>query len=186
MLTILQQPQHLPSTAPGGFLSDSRADRALTERLKHDLEQAGHACGLDTTDMPGGEVWIKAIADGLERAYAFVPLVTEAAIRREWVGLEFLQAKQLGNTIILLQVGSSLLPWHMVDRQAIPIEPDYQAGLSRLLASLSNNPVHPLDTHRIQQWQAEMACLRRLLLGEFGAHLQLLLKTHRGCRCWMA
>ncbi len=171
MVTVLQQPpRHSPSTGPVVFLSYSRADRALADRLLADLEQAGHACWLDTTDIPGGEVWIKAIADGLERAYAVVTVVTEAANRSEWVRLEFLHAKQLGKSIIPLQVEACLLPWYMADRQAIPIEPDYQAGLSRLLASL---PKPTLSTPaESQQRQAELVYLRRLQLGEL-VHTEL-------------
>ena len=172
MVTVLQQaPRHSPSTGPVVFLSYSRADRVLADRLLADLEQAGHACWLDTTDIPGGEVWIKAIADGLQRAYVVVTLVTEAANRSEWVRLEFLHAKQLGKTIIPLQVGACLLPWYMADRQAIPIEPDYQAGFSRLLASLPE-PITPSTSPESLQRQAELAYLRRLQLGEL-VHTEL-------------
>ena len=67
---VERPPRPAHATGPVVFLSYSRADRALGERLLTDLEQAGHAGWLDTTDIPGGEVWIKAIAEGLERAYS--------------------------------------------------------------------------------------------------------------------
>ncbi|MEI7867868.1 MAG: TIR domain-containing protein, partial [Candidatus Methylumidiphilus sp.] len=153
------------------FLSYSRADRAFADRLLDDLEQAGHPCWLDTTDIPGGEVWIAAIAEGLERAYAVVTLVTEAANRSEWVRLEFLHAKQLGKPIIPLLTKSCLLPWYMADRQSIPIEPDYDTGLGRLLASLTK-PIAPAMPAESQQRQAELAYLRRLQLGEL-VHTEL-------------
>ncbi|MFZ4702955.1 MAG: TIR domain-containing protein, partial [Candidatus Methylumidiphilus sp.] len=159
------------TTNPVVFLSYSRADRAFAERLLADLEQAGHPCWLDTTDIPGGEVWIKAIAEGLERAYAVVTVVTEAANRSEWVRLEFLHAKQLGKPIIPLLTKDCLLPWYMADRQAIPIEPDYDTGLSRLLASLPKPVITPTPTESKQR-QVELAYLRRLQLGEL-VHTEL-------------
>ena len=159
------------TTGPVVFLSYSRADRAFAERLLDDLEQAGHPCWLDTTDIPGGEVWIKAITEGLERAYAVVTLVTEAANRSEWVRLEFLHAKQLGKPIIPLLTKDCVLPWYMADRQAIPIEPDYDTGLSLLLASLPKPVITPTPTESKQR-QAELAYLRRLQLGEL-VHTEL-------------
>ncbi len=66
---------HRPCGLPELFAFDS----VLADRLAADLHHAGHACWLDTNDIPGGEVWLAAIADGIERAHAFVTLVTEAA-----------------------------------------------------------------------------------------------------------
>ncbi|MCX7110024.1 MAG: TIR domain-containing protein [Proteobacteria bacterium] len=159
------------TTGPVVFLSYSRTDRAIADRLLDDLEQAGHPCWLDTTDIPGGEVWIAAIASGLERAYAVVTVVTEAANRSEWVRLEFLHAKNLGKPIIPLQAEDCRLPWYMADRQAIPIEPDYGTGLSLLLASLPK-PATPSQPTESRQRQAELAYLRRLQLGEL-VHTEL-------------
>ena len=44
--------------------------------LAADLTAAGHACWLDTSDIPGGEAWATAIAEGIDQAYGFVTLVT--------------------------------------------------------------------------------------------------------------
>jgi hypothetical protein len=159
------------TTGPVVFLSYSRTDRAFAQRLRADLEQAGHPCWLDTTDIPGGEVWIAAIASGLERAYAVVTLVSESANRSEWVRLEFLHAKQLGKPVISLLTQDCRLPWYMADRQAIPIEPDYDAGLVRLLAALPK-PATASPPTASKQRQAELAYLHRLQLGEL-VHTQL-------------
>ena len=83
------------------FISYSRSDRQIADRLVADLQHAGHACWLDTSDIPGGEIWLAAIADGIERAHAFVNLVSTAANANanDWVRLEYLQARKRGKPI---------------------------------------------------------------------------------------
>jgi formylglycine-generating enzyme required for sulfatase activity len=171
MVTVLQQPpRHSPSTGPVVFLSYSRADRALADRLLADLEQAGHACWLDTTDIPGGEVWEKAIVDGITRAYAVITLVSEAANQSKWVRIEFLYSDDLGKPIIPLLSEDCKLPIRLIDRQAISIYQDYDAGLKSLLSCLPRpSSSTPTET---QQRQAELAYLRRLQLGEL-VHTEL-------------
>ena len=89
------------SRGPVVFISYSRSDRQLADRLVADLQLAGHACWLDTSDIPGGEIWLAAIADGIERAHAFVNLVSTAANANanDWVRLEYLQARKRGKPI---------------------------------------------------------------------------------------
>ena len=172
MVTVLQQPpRHSPSTGPVVFLSYSRADRALADRLLADLEQVGHACWLDTTDIPGGEVWEKAIVDGITRAYAVICLMSEAANSNKWVRCEYYYAEKLGKPIIPLLGEECELPIRMMDCQAIPIYRDYAAGFSRLLASLPK-PITLSTPTESQQRQAELAYLRRLQLGEL-VHTEL-------------
>jgi len=165
--TTEPQPRRPAAAGPVVFLSYARPDRALADRLLADLERAGHSCWLDTSDIPGGEDWIAAIADGLGRAYAVLTLVTEAANRSDWVRREFLYAERLGKPVIPLMAGDCPLPWYMIDRQAIPLDPDYLRGL---LAALPKPATTPTRTDGPRQ--AELAYLRRLLLGEL-VHTEL-------------
>ena len=154
------------------FVSYSRADRVLADRLVADLEHAGHSCWLDTSDIPGGEVWLAAIADGIERAYAFLSLVSTAANSSEWVRVEYLHAKKRGKPIVPLLAEDCEPPWYMADRQAIPVcDADYTEGLQRLLRSLPATPTaKPVSVGT--QREAELIYLRRLEVGEL-VHTQL-------------
>ncbi len=162
---------------PRVFISYSRSDRQIADRLFADLQQAGHACWLDTSDIPGGEVWLAAIADGIERAYAVVSLVSTAANTNDWVRLEYLQARKRGKPVFPLLTGDGEPPWYLADRQAIAIGgADYTTGVQRLFRSLPTPPAAnaadamraPAATPR----EAELAYLRRLQLGEL-VHIEL-------------
>jgi formylglycine-generating enzyme required for sulfatase activity len=150
------------------FISYSRSDRELADRLLADLMRAGHPCWLDTSDIPGGEVWLAAIADGIERAYAFVSMVSAASNASEWVRLEYLHAKRRGKPIVPLLAGDCEPPWYMADRQPISIrEADYAGGVQRLLRSLPAVPTAAqAPTAAGAQRAAELAYLHRLEVGE--------------------
>lgn len=167
-------PGRIAAAGPVVFVSYSRLDSAFADRLVADLERAGHACWLDTNDIPGGEVWLAAIADGIERAYAFLTLVTQAANHSEWVRLEFLHAMKQQKYVIPLLAGNEDPPWYMADRQSISLRPDdYGAGLAQLLGSLPSPPVAgPSRTARTDGRQAELSYLRHLQLGEL-VHTEL-------------
>ncbi|MBL8425746.1 MAG: SUMF1/EgtB/PvdO family nonheme iron enzyme [Candidatus Accumulibacter phosphatis] len=162
---------------PRVFISYSRSDRQVADRLFADLQQAGHACWLDTSDIPGGEVWLAAIADGIERAYAVVSLVSTAANTNDWVRLEYLQARKRGKPVFPLLTGDGEPPWYLADRQAIAIGgADYTTGVQRLLRSLPAPPAASaacaMRAPAATQREAELAYLRRLQLGEL-VHTEL-------------
>jgi formylglycine-generating enzyme required for sulfatase activity len=159
---------------PVVFISYSRSDRDLADRLVAALERAGHACWLDSSDIPGGEVWLAAIADGIERAYAVLSVVSAAANASDWVRLEYLHASKRGKPIVPLLADDCEPPWYMADRQPISIrDADYADGVQRLLRSL---PAAPAATQAPApagaQRAAELAYLRRLEVGEL-VHTEL-------------
>ncbi|HRD91074.1 MAG TPA: TIR domain-containing protein, partial [Accumulibacter sp.] len=159
------------------FISYSRGDRLTADRLVADLQRAGHACWLDTSDIPGGEVWLAAIAEGIERAHSFVSLVSAAANASEWVRLECLHARKRGKPIVPLLTGDCEPPWYLADRQPIAIGgADYEAGVQRLLRSLPALPAasaaSALSDPAAAQRATELAYLRRLQLGEL-VHTEL-------------
>jgi formylglycine-generating enzyme required for sulfatase activity len=156
------------SRGPVVFISYARSDRLIADRLIAALQREGHHCWLDTSDIPGGDVWIDAIADGIERAYAVVRLVSPASNASEWVRLECLHAKKRGKTIVPLLAGACELPWHMADLQPIPIcNADFADGVGRLLDSLPTPPAPlPSPLPALTQREKEVAYLHRLELGE--------------------
>lgn len=156
------------------FISYSRSDRQIADRLVADLRWAGHACWLDTSDIPGGEVWLAAIAEGIERAHAFVSLVSAAANASEWVRLECLHARKRSKPIVPLLTGDCEPPWYLADRQAIAIGgADYEAGVQHLLRSLPALPAaNAACAPAAAQRTAELAYLRRLQLAEL-VHTEL-------------
>ena len=89
------------------FISYARSDRQIAGRLVAELRRAGRDCWLDTSEITGGEVWEAAIAEGIERAYAVVTLVSAAANTSKWVRVEFLLAEKRGKPIVPLPVAKA-------------------------------------------------------------------------------
>ena len=154
------------NSLPSVFVSYARADSVLVERLVGDLEDRGHDCWVDTSDIPGGDIWLETIADGIENTDVFITLISEAANQSDYVSLEYLHAGKRGKARIPVLIDHSDLPWYMADRQAIPLRPDYTEGLNRLLADLSNRVPQISAKPEGDQRSLELAYLHRLQLGE--------------------
>lgn len=114
------------------FISYAREDANWASRLKTDLEQAGHTCWLDTSEILGGDEWVWSIATGIEKADAGVSLISDAAQHSDWMLKEFLFAKERDKPIIPLLIEDCPLPLHLVDRQGVPLYRDYQGGLNEM------------------------------------------------------
>jgi hypothetical protein len=118
------------------FISYACEDAPKAEGLKRDLEQAGYACWLDTSEILGGDEWVRSIAVGIEQADVCLSLVSDAAQQSKWVLKEFLFANQRNKPVIPLLLEAGELPLPMIDRQGVPLYRDYPAGFRKLLATL--------------------------------------------------
>ena len=121
---------------PTVFISYSHRDTAFAQRLIADLQAAGHPCWIDTTEIKGGDEWIKAITEGINNSYAFITVVSEPANGSTWVRREFLWAEYKKKAIFPLLATDCELQIYMMERQAIVMHADYPAGLRGLLAVL--------------------------------------------------
>src|SRR5262249_36827626 len=96
---------------PTVFISYARADAEVADQLIADLNANGHACWIDTASIKGGEVWIRAIADGIINSYALVPIITMKALESSWMRKEILWAQERKKLII---------PWILEDVKKEP------------------------------------------------------------------
>ncbi|HNM65818.1 MAG TPA: TIR domain-containing protein, partial [Accumulibacter sp.] len=60
-----------------------------------------------TREITGDGIWEAAIAEGIERAYAVVTLVSAVANTSKWVRVEFLLAEKRGKPIVPLPVAKA-------------------------------------------------------------------------------
>ncbi|MBS1790904.1 MAG: SUMF1/EgtB/PvdO family nonheme iron enzyme [Acidobacteria bacterium] len=155
---------------PTVFISYARTDKAHAERLIAALNASGHACWIDTSDIPGGEDWVKAIEAGVLNSYALVPVITSRSLNHKWVRREILWAekkqKQIVHWVWEDVLDDSIL---LVDCQAVTLfNTEFDVALSKLLKALPS----PSSQSRIQtvsgneQRDAELAYLDRLQLEE--------------------
>ncbi len=129
----------LDSAQSGGhiFLSYTRSDTIFAVRLKNDLEQRGHTVWIDTSSIRGGDDWIAAIEDGINRCYALITVVSTEANQSKWVRREFLFADNKDKRIIPVLAEDCDLRAHMVDLNALPGYTDhYDTLVEQLLAVL--------------------------------------------------
>lgn len=126
----------LDTRTPTVFISYSHRDTEFVQQLMDSLNAAGHACWVDTTDIKGGDEWIRAITEGINNSYAFISVVSEAANASKWVRREFLWAEDKEKPIFPVFAEECGLPIYMLDLQALPLHTTYDNELERLLTAL--------------------------------------------------
>src|SRR5262249_39777006 len=92
--------QNSPHAERRIFISYARADADFANQLVADLEIAGHDCWIDTRDIKAGEKWGDAIGEAIRDSYAFIPIITQAALESENVLDEIQVAKDNKREII--------------------------------------------------------------------------------------
>jgi hypothetical protein len=92
------------------FLSYSRKDSAMGDRIRTDLEAAGHNVWLDRDDIRGGEQWRTSIAEGIGKADRVVLLISPHSMASDNVGREVSLAEDLEKPIIPLLMEPSDIP----------------------------------------------------------------------------
>lgn len=168
------------------FITYSRQDTDFAKQLIADLEQAGHACWIDTTKIKGGDEWVDMIADAIRNSYALVVLVTKKSLNSLWVRKEILWAEQKQKLIvpmILEDVLNENRFFPLINFQGIKLfETGYELALGKLRESLPSAPsadplqiedapvpaIARIETRQLQgpSRKRELEYLERLLLEE--------------------
>ncbi len=142
------------------FLSYSRSDSATGDRLRADLEAAGHHVWLDRDDIRGGEQWRASIANGIAAADRILLLMSPASLQSENVAREVSIADDLNKPILPLVLEDSEVPaefqFLLAGVQTITFEGRaYKSALDELLRDLER-PTSPSqavsDPHESQAW----------------------------------
>ncbi len=131
----------------GIFVSYSRSDKLLVDRLVDDLRKAGHDIWVDKQSIEPGEKWWEAIFRGIDKAGAVIVCLSPEALESEWIRRELYVARGLGKFIIPVSVracGPQLaaqqdLAW-LQDLQIIDLEPDYHHAVDDLARALRTRP----------------------------------------------
>ncbi|MFN0112015.1 MAG: SUMF1/EgtB/PvdO family nonheme iron enzyme [Blastocatellia bacterium] len=162
---------------PTVFISYCREDKDHVQPLIDGLTAAGFACWIDTESIPGGEDWMKAIAEGIANSFAVVPVVTSNTLTSQFVLKEIVWAQKKKKRIVpwfLDNVVDDYFP--LVEYQGVPVfDSEYGLALSKLLKwlplptsslpDLASNGANSSDKARA----AELAYLDRLGLEELVA-----------------
>jgi TIR domain len=133
------------------FLSYSRDDSAMVDRLRTDLEAAGHGVWLDTDDIRGGERWRTSIAEGIRGADRVILLISSHSMTSENVSRELSVADDLEIPILPVRLETSEIPPEfqllLAGIQYIDFElQPYESALAELLRVLSGRGSPPSPT----------------------------------------
>ena len=130
------------------FLSYSRDNKPIADRLFHDLGRAGLEPWIDD-HIPSESRWNDVLKDRIAACDIFLLLASpEAANPSRFVVRELAEAERLGKKIVRALVADDglpvLAPWREI--QMVDLRGRYWTGLGRLLADLGGQAVaSPLD-----------------------------------------
>jgi hypothetical protein len=95
------------------FLSYSRRDAALADRLAEQIEQAGYPIWIDRVGIIGGEQWRAAIVAAIEAADVFIILLSPNSIQSTNVRKELDLAETAGIRILPITLAQVSIPAEM-------------------------------------------------------------------------
>ncbi|MDD5461925.1 MAG: toll/interleukin-1 receptor domain-containing protein [Methylococcales bacterium] len=95
------------------FLSYSRQDTAVVERVAEKIEQAGYPIWIDRSGIHGGEQWRNAIVDAIEAANVFIIFLSPNSVKSTNVRKELDLADTSKISIIPITIASITIPQQM-------------------------------------------------------------------------
>ena len=118
------------------FLSYTREDRGKADATRARLEDAGYTVWQDTTDVKGGENWLRKIDDAIDRCDAFVALISNAYRSSDWVETEYLAAKERRKLIVPLFIEDCRPPLWTLGYQCIDCTSGIESCVEDLIRAL--------------------------------------------------
>lgn len=163
---------------PHTYMSYARDDAEVVDLIAAELETRGHTVWRDTSDIGEGHDWGEAIESALASAYAVVVVVTEHAVKSEWVERE-VEIAHPRIPIVAVQWDNTDLPGHLADLPNVSFERVQEvSGIEQLqlYRDAMNELVQALDEARplrllLQKLDHPNASVREqsaIQLGELG------------------
>lgn len=118
------------------FLSYSRKDTNMMQRVRDDLLAAGIDVWTDEGIEPGTPLWKDAIEKAIEQAIILIVLLSPDSKQSLWVKRELEYAGVQGVKIIPLLVRgdeSTAIPFGLIGSQYVNISADYANGIQRVI-----------------------------------------------------
>lgn len=156
----VRRPHQAPSDRFRVFISYSRRESALADRLVHALEARGFAVTIDRRDLPFGEKWQAELAEYIRLCDTVVWLVSDASIRSKWVNWELDQVKNCNKRLIPLMAGDTprdQLPRDIGEIHILPAEGvfDIAHHLDALVSVLETDRPWLKEASRLQDRASE-------------------------------
>lgn len=118
------------------FISYSRSDSAVVDRLEADLQNNGYNTWVDRRKLVGGRRWRRDILASLSRAQLVIVVLSPSSVTSQAVKLEYTQALRSQRGIVPVMLSACEIPRELRDIQVISFTESYQGGLLDLLTAL--------------------------------------------------
>ncbi|MEZ4709939.1 MAG: SUMF1/EgtB/PvdO family nonheme iron enzyme [Caldilineaceae bacterium] len=131
--------RHSPPVTIDIFLSYSRQDAQIMQRIYADLRAAGFAVWIDEGLEPGTPHWQAAIEEAIRQARYMVVILTPSAKASPWVNNEIAYAQAHGRPVLpVLASGDfkDVAPLGLINVQHVDIRQDYGVVATSLLPAL--------------------------------------------------
>lgn len=134
------------------FISYSRKDSDVAERVEAALGRAGVKTWRDKGDIVAGENFVNRIGAGLSGSNTFVLLISRDAVNSEWVTSEYSTALVLsnepGNPLVIIPVlikdaTEEDIPSLLISTQSVDLrdESKFDDGIKELIQGVKREPV---------------------------------------------
>jgi DNA-binding response OmpR family regulator len=125
------------------FLSYSRSDTPVMQRLRDDLRAATLSVWVDEESLePGTQAWEKAIGEAIRGSGCLIVILSPDAEKSIWVGRELALAETLSKRIFPVLVRGSerdAIPLRLMSHQWLDARHNYSDALDKLLAALKKH-----------------------------------------------
>lgn len=122
------------------FISYSRQDTRIVDRLVRELEAAAVEIWIDREDIPGGAKWRRQIVDAIEGADAVLVALSPNADASDNMRKELDIADEAKKRFLPVEIRRTVIPkdmlWHLAGFQQIDLATNFDVGVKRLVESV--------------------------------------------------
>ena len=121
---------------PHVFISYSRTDTEIMQRVKQDMEKRAIRCWTDEGIEPGTRSWKRAIETAIREAGCLICILSPDSADSHWVEQELTFAENLKKPIqLLLARGdeTNAVPFGYATYQWVDIRENYETGMAQLI-----------------------------------------------------
>lgn len=98
------------AAAPLLFISYSRKDASIIDRLELSLQQAGYNVWVDRSNLHAGQAWSAQVGQAIDQCAALVVALSPAALRSAAVRNEYQHALKAGKPVLIAAIRTTLQP----------------------------------------------------------------------------
>ncbi|HEY1388206.1 MAG TPA: toll/interleukin-1 receptor domain-containing protein [Ktedonobacterales bacterium] len=139
-----QTPKVTVAVAPLLFISYSRRDASIVDRLELSLRQAGYNVWVDRSNLHVGQAWSAQVGQAIDQCAALVVALSPAALRSVAVRNEYQHALKAGKPVLVAVIRTARrLPPELRRRPQSDLRENLLLGVLSLAEALDEAGAHP-------------------------------------------